>query len=78
MLSMANLLFNIASANASKKLSTFFIYHLLRFPILFFDTTPLGRILSRFSSDIYTIDKSLPPCLFMISYFTSMVGVRKN
>lgn len=26
----------------------------------FFDTTPLGRILNRFSSDLYSVDDSLP------------------
>ncbi|XP_055014213.1 LOW QUALITY PROTEIN: ATP-binding cassette sub-family C member 10 [Boleophthalmus pectinirostris] len=32
----------------------------LKATVSFFDTTPLGRILNRFSSDIYTIDDSLP------------------
>lgn len=26
----------------------------------FFDVTPIGRILNRFSSDVYTVDDSLP------------------
>ncbi|XP_053368772.1 ATP-binding cassette sub-family C member 10 [Clarias gariepinus] len=32
----------------------------LKATVTFFDTTPLGRILNRFSSDIYSIDDSLP------------------
>uniref|UniRef100_A0A1A8RGJ1 ATP-binding cassette, sub-family C (CFTR/MRP), member 10 n=1 Tax=Nothobranchius rachovii TaxID=451742 RepID=A0A1A8RGJ1_9TELE len=32
----------------------------LKATVTFFDTTPLGRILNRFSSDLYTIDDSLP------------------
>ena len=29
-------------------------------PISFFDITPIGRILNRFSSDLYSVDDSLP------------------
>ncbi|XP_034043776.1 multidrug resistance-associated protein 7 [Thalassophryne amazonica] len=32
----------------------------LKATMTFFDTTPLGRILNRFSSDVYTVDDSLP------------------
>ena len=32
----------------------------LQAPIKFFDTTPIGRIINRFSSDVYGIDDSLP------------------
>uniref|UniRef100_A0A4W6DUI8 ATP-binding cassette, sub-family C (CFTR/MRP), member 10 n=1 Tax=Lates calcarifer TaxID=8187 RepID=A0A4W6DUI8_LATCA len=32
----------------------------LKATVTFFDTTPLGRILNRFSSDVYSVDDSLP------------------
>ncbi|GCB75002.1 hypothetical protein scyTo_0019708 [Scyliorhinus torazame] len=34
--------------------------NILRVPMLFFDTTPTGRIVNRFSKDIYTIDETIP------------------
>uniref|UniRef100_A0A665UE38 ATP-binding cassette, sub-family C (CFTR/MRP), member 10 n=1 Tax=Echeneis naucrates TaxID=173247 RepID=A0A665UE38_ECHNA len=33
---------------------------ILKATVSFFDTTPLGRILNRFSSDLYSVDDSLP------------------
>ncbi|KAH8654284.1 P-loop containing nucleoside triphosphate hydrolase protein [Ilyonectria robusta] len=48
------------SIEASRKLHESMILAILRSPMTFFETTPAGQILNRFSSDIYRIDQSLP------------------
>lgn len=41
----------------------------------FFDVTPLGRILNRFSSDTYTIDDSLPFILnILLAQLAGLIG----
>lgn len=51
------------------------LYGVIRLPITFFDTTPVGRILSRFSSDTDIVDNRLADylsdgiyCVFEVSF----------
>lgn len=60
---IANLSFTKATLDAAIKLHNFLLHNLLRIPISFFDVTPIGRILARFSSDINNVDTSLPSLL---------------
>lgn len=48
---------------AAKKLHQDLLVHGLRSPMSFFDSTPVGRILNRFSKDIDVIDTTIPSSL---------------
>ena len=50
----------IAGVYASRRLHSRMLRNILRSPMSFFDTTPLGRVLNRFSKDIFVIDELLP------------------
>jgi ATP-binding cassette, subfamily C (CFTR/MRP), member 1 len=45
----------------------------LQAPMAFFDTTPIGRIVNRFSKDIYTLDEQLMGSLR--SYLSTLLSV---
>ena len=50
----------MAGVFASGSLHSRMLKNVLRSPMSFFDTTPLGRVLNRFSKDIYIIDEVIP------------------
>jgi ABC-type multidrug transport system fused ATPase/permease subunit len=51
----------------SEKLHKDVLQRILNAPVAFFDVTPLGRILNRFSSDMLTIDEELSQTINQLS-----------
>ncbi|XP_048129679.1 ABC transporter C family member 13 isoform X2 [Rhodamnia argentea] len=52
------------------------LQRLIDAPVKFFNQTPSGRILNRFSSDLYTIDDSLPFILnILLANFVGLLGI---
>ncbi|KNC46638.1 ATP-binding cassette transporter [Thecamonas trahens ATCC 50062] len=60
----------VVSIKASRKLFEGVFGRVLRAPMSFFDTTPMGRIQNRFSKDFYSIDQML---LFSLALLGTMV-----
>ncbi|KAG7759026.1 hypothetical protein KL911_000163 [Ogataea haglerorum] len=61
------------SIQGSKYLHQIMLDGVLRAPMQFFETTPIGRILNRFSPDIYKIDEQLARVFAM--FFTNSIKV---
>uniref|UniRef100_A0A8P0T4P1 Multidrug resistance-associated protein 4 n=1 Tax=Canis lupus familiaris TaxID=9615 RepID=A0A8P0T4P1_CANLF len=83
-LTVATVLFGIARSllmfyvlvNSSQTLHNKMFESILRAPVLFFDTNPIGRILNRFSKDIGHMDDLLPlTFLDFLQTFLQVLGV---
>lgn len=63
-------LFAWAGIQAAKKIHELLLNSVIYTKLSFFDVTPLGRLLNRFSSDTYTVDDSLP---FIFNIFLAQI-----
>ena len=57
---IASVLLGLATLRAARTLHIRLIGDVLRLPMVFFDTTPTGRLLNRFSKDVDVLDNTLP------------------
>lgn len=65
---------------AARQMHIVMLRAVMRAPLTFFDTTPIGRIISRFAKDVDVLDTSLPPqisdtiyCLFEVKFLSRSV-----
>ncbi len=63
----------LTSPNRSFKIFANLLDAIMHAPMSYFDTTPVGRIVNRFSQDMYTIDSQLMSALR--SYLTTFMAV---
>ncbi|XP_077138016.1 ATP-binding cassette sub-family C member 10 isoform X1 [Ranitomeya variabilis] len=64
------LLFAFGTVRAATVIHERLLQHVLRGTVSFFDSTPIGRIINRFSSDLYCVDDFLP---FILNIFLANV-----
>ncbi|KAL0415431.1 UNVERIFIED_CONTAM: ABC transporter C family member 13, partial [Sesamum latifolium] len=73
---MRAFLFAFGGLRAAKRVHDQLLHNLIDAPVSFFDQTPTGRILNRLSSDLYTIDDSLPFILnILLANFVGLLGI---
>ncbi|KAG0319256.1 hypothetical protein BG000_003942 [Podila horticola] len=66
----------VCGLRGAKNLHDSLLTRVLRMPISFFDVTPTGRILSRFSSDVTAVDTQLPSELpGLLGFSTNVLGI---
>lgn len=74
----SDLLPKLGGLRASIGLHSHLLANILRLPQEFFDQTPIGRILVRFSKDIDVVDGPLPRQLDGLAFFGLQVHDRPN
>ncbi|XP_072938675.1 ATP-binding cassette sub-family C member 10 [Epargyreus clarus] len=72
---MRAFLFAYGGVKAAKKIHKALLKVIVKAYVKFFDVTPTGRIINRFSSDTYTVDDSLPFILnILLAQLFSLIG----
>ncbi|KAI5292845.1 hypothetical protein KEM55_007466 [Ascosphaera atra] len=64
---------SLSTTNASRTMFLRAMTRVLRAPMSFFDTTPLGRITNRFSKDIHTMDNELTDAMRIFYLTVSLI-----
>lgn len=73
---IGSIIFGLGALTASRTLHNLLLNTIFRLPMSFFDTTPLGRIMNRFSKDVDIVDVTLPSVVRMwISFFFNVIAV---
>ena len=69
--------FAIGAIYASRDLHKLLLLNIVRLPMSFFDKTPIGRIMNRFSKDIYFIDETIPRSIrsFLGTFFSVLMTI---
>ncbi|KAM4591513.1 ATP-binding cassette sub-family C member 2 [Odontesthes bonariensis] len=70
---LGTFIFAKASIDASRILHSRLLNNILRVPMVFFDTTPIGRIVNRFAKDIFSVDEAIP--MSLRSWIMCLLGV---
>jgi len=70
---LTSALFRLTALKAARSFHRKLLATVLRLPMAFFDTTPLGRVLNRFSKDVYIIDEVLQNILYSYLQVVSAV-----
>ncbi|CAG9578746.1 unnamed protein product [Danaus chrysippus] len=72
---MRAFLFAYGGVKAASKIHRILLKVIVKANVKFFDITPAGRIINRFSSDTYTVDDSLPFIMnILLAQFCSLIG----
>lgn len=70
------ILFAVGALRAARNLQRGLLRNVMRLPMSFFDTTPLGRVMNRFSKDTDVIDAVLPQMMRnMLWMATSVIAI---
>lgn len=70
-----NVMYSLSALNAAALIHCGLLKNVLHLPMSFFDVTPLGRTLARFSSDVNGLDTYFP--FIFKGVITTMITVGK-